>query len=246
MNLKRLAFATLAVFVPSLPVSAADAVAPIGVVELFTSQGCSSCPPADAVFDRVIAQGNVIALAYHVDYWNYIGWTDTLGSKDNTARQYDYAKAMMHSNVYTPQVILNGRTDADGTDIAAVTKGLEQFKSKGEGLTVPVSASIANEMLSIKVGAGTGEADVVVAYFHRSTKVSIERGELAGKSMTYAHSVGDMETVGMWNGGEKTIQLPLSVMEKGKFNGCAILLQAKTSGNEPGHILGAAQVFYEE
>ena len=225
---------------------AAETSQPVGVVELFTSQGCSSCPPADAVLDQLIAKGNVISLAYHVDYWNYIGWADTLASKENTNRQYDYAKAMMHSNVYTPQIIVNGRNDVDATDLSAVTGAVSKYSQSGQGLSVPVSASIGNDMLSIRLGAGQGAADVVVAYFYRSTKVSIERGELAGKTMTYAHSVGKVETVGMWDGTEKAIQLPLTVMEKGKYNGCAILLQTKTAHKEPGIILGAAQIFYNE
>jgi len=244
--LKQFAYGMIAALAMASPGFAADASQPIGVVELFTSQGCSSCPPADAVLDQVIGQKNVIALAYHVDYWNYIGWADTLASKDNTNRQYDYAKAMMHSNVYTPQIIVNGRSDVDATNFHEVTGALKTYSQSGQGLSVPVSASIAKEMLSIKLGAGKGTGDVVVAYFHRSTKVSIERGELAGKTMTYAHSVGDMETIGMWDGSEKAIQLPLTVMEKGKYDGCAILLQTKTAGQEPSVILGAAQIFYDE
>lgn len=225
---------------------AEDAKRPLGVIELFTSQGCSSCPPADAALHRLVEQGDVIALAYHVDYWNYIGWADTLSSKENTNRQYDYAKAMMQSNVYTPQAILNGRKDVDGTDVDAVNAAVNLSIKNGATLTVPVDASIANDMLTIKIGAGKGAADIVVVYFHRLTKVDIKRGELAGKTMTYANSVGDIETVGMWDGDEKLIQLPLSVMEKGKFNGCAILLQNKVAQNEPGNIFGAAQVLYDD
>jgi hypothetical protein len=216
---------------------------PQGVVELFTSQGCSSCPPADAVLDQLIDKGNVIALAYHVDYWNYIGWADTLASKENTTRQYDYAKALMHSNVYTPQIVLNGRDDVDGYNIKRIKAGLDSYQSSGKGLVVPVEAAIANNKMAIRLGAGEGSADIVVAYFKRSTKVSIERGELAGKTMTYANSVGALETVGMWDGHEKSIDLPLSVMEKGKFDGFAVLLQTKTANNEPGPILGAAQAY---
>ena len=244
--LKQFAYGMVAALAFASSGSAAETSQPVGVVELFTSQGCSSCPPADAVLDQLIGKKNVIAVAYHVDYWNYIGWADTLASKENTNRQYDYAKALMHSNVYTPQIIVNGRNDVDATDLGAVTGTITKYSQSGQGLSVPVSASIGDDMLSIKIGAGQGAADVVVAYFHRSTKVSIERGELAGKTMTYAHSVGNMQTVGMWDGGEKTIQLPLTVMEKGKFNGCAILLQTKTAGKEPGVILGAAQIFYDE
>jgi len=88
---------------------AGDVREPKGVVELFTSQGCSSCPPADATLGQLVAQGDVVALSYHVDYWNYLGWADTLSSKENTARQYGYAKTMGRSGVYTPQAVINGR-----------------------------------------------------------------------------------------------------------------------------------------
>ena len=101
------------------PLLAADGT-PKGVVELFTSQGCSSCPPADAAFRKLVSQGNVIALAYHVDYWNYLGWADTLSSKENTARQYGYARMMGRSNVYTPQAIVNGRDHLAGADLAGI------------------------------------------------------------------------------------------------------------------------------
>jgi hypothetical protein len=226
------------------PAQATEKNLPQGVVELFTSQGCSSCPPADAVLNQLIDKGNVIALAFHVDYWNYIGWADTLASKENTTRQYDYAKALMQSNVYTPQVILNGRDDVEGYNINRIRTGLADYQTSGKGLVVPVAAGIENKKLSIQLGAGEGAADIVVAYFKRSTKVSIERGELAGKTMTYANSVGEIQTVGMWDGHEKTLELPLSVMEKGKYDGFAVLLQTKTANNEPSVILGAAQAYY--
>ena len=87
---------------------AGEAKKPAGVVELFTSQGCSSCPPADAILEDLVKKGEVVALAYHVDYWDYLGWQDTLATPDNTARQYDYAKAFGVRSVYTPQAVING------------------------------------------------------------------------------------------------------------------------------------------
>ncbi|TIO36397.1 MAG: DUF1223 domain-containing protein, partial [Mesorhizobium sp.] len=83
---------------------------PLGVVELFTSQGCSSCPPADEFFAELAAKENVVALAYHVNYWDYLGWQDTLSNKENTERQYDYMRAFGSRSVYTPQAVINGRS----------------------------------------------------------------------------------------------------------------------------------------
>ena len=91
---------------------------PAGVVELFTSQGCSSCPPADAILEDLAKKGDVVALAYHVDYWDYLGWQDTLASPDNTARQYEYAKAFGVRSVYTPQAVINGTHPRQGFEPA--------------------------------------------------------------------------------------------------------------------------------
>jgi hypothetical protein len=100
-----LAAATLlALCAPSL---GGDFQRPAGVVELFTSQGCSSCPPADHVLDELASSGDVIALGYHVDYWDYLGWKDTLGSPENTKRQYQYGKSLGERSVYTPQAVIN-------------------------------------------------------------------------------------------------------------------------------------------
>ena len=85
---------------------------PVGVVELFTSQGCSNCPRADRAIEKLADSGDVVTIAYHVDYWNYLGWEDTLGAKENTERQYGYAKTLGIRNVFTPQIILNGMHDA--------------------------------------------------------------------------------------------------------------------------------------
>src|SRR5690606_11322881 len=100
------------------------AAKPLGVVELFTSQGCNSCPPADAALGRFVQQGDVVVLAYHVDYWDYLGWKDTLGSRANTARQYSYAKAFGSGQVYTPQIVVNGRSQMNGGQADAVEAAL--------------------------------------------------------------------------------------------------------------------------
>jgi hypothetical protein len=144
-----------------------------GVVELFTSQGCSSCPPADAALKTLVDEGEVVALAYHVDYWNYLGWADTLATKENTERQYAYARMLGRSGVYTPQVVLNGRDHMNGSDLQAIKTRLATMSASGGGLAVPVDASIGGEEISIKVGAGEGKANVVVVYFDRAREVKV-------------------------------------------------------------------------
>ena len=218
---------------------AQDSRTPQGVVELFTSQGCSSCPPADDTLKELIQQGDVVALSYHVDYWNYLGWTDTLSSKENTDRQYGYARSLGRSGVYTPQAVINGRDHVKGTELAAINSRMDSLKASGQGLTVPVEARMHGKEIEIEIGAGQGEAEVVVAYFTKRQQVEVEKGENAGKRMEYWHSVYDVQSVGMWNGKKMTLTLPGKVLGKGKKDGCAILLQSSGPGGEPAAIIGA-------
>ncbi|NKN36932.1 DUF1223 domain-containing protein [Agrobacterium sp. a22-2] len=212
---------------------------PKGVVELFTSQGCRSCPPADRALESLIRQGDVVALAYHVDYWNYMGWADTLASKENTARQYAYARSFGRSGVYTPQAVINGREQVKGTDAAVMNQRLETLDTSGSGLNVDVDATMRGDELSIKIGSGRGKADVVVVYFQRRRDVDVLKGENQGKTITYWNSVTDVQTVGMWHGGDLEVVLPAKLMKGDKSDGCAILLQASNAKGEPSAILGA-------
>ncbi|WP_434711621.1 thioredoxin family protein [Rhizobium sp. YTUHZ045] len=215
---------------------------PRGVVELFTSQGCSSCPPADAAFRKLVNQGDVIALAYHIDYWNYLGWADTLSSKENTERQYGYARTMGRSNVYTPQAIVNGRGHLAGADLTGINSKIDTYSSEGNGLTVPISAAMRGDELEIKIGAGQGKANVVMVYFDKEKTIEVEKGENSGKKISYLHSVTNVETVGMWDGKATSLTLPASVLQRPQLEGCAILLQSATADGDPAAILGATVV----
>ncbi|MBY5408584.1 DUF1223 domain-containing protein [Rhizobium leguminosarum] len=223
------------------PLQAEDGT-PKGVVELFTSQGCSSCPPADAAFRKLVNQGDVIALAYHVDYWNYLGWADTLSSKENTERQYGYARTMGRSNVYTPQAIVNGRGHLAGADLNGINSKIDTFSSEGNGLTIPISAAMRGDELEIKIGAGQGKANVVMVYFDKEKTIDVEKGENSGKKISYLHSVTNVETVGMWDGKATSLTLPASVLQRPQLEGCAILLQSATADGDPAAILGATVV----
>ncbi|MDC9834634.1 MULTISPECIES: thioredoxin family protein [unclassified Rhizobium] len=223
------------------PLQAEDGT-PKGVVELFTAQGCSSCPPADAAFRKLVNQGDVIALAYHVDYWNYLGWADTLSSKENTERQYGYARTMGRSNVYTPQAIVNGRGHLAGADLNGINGKIDTYSSEGNGLTVPISAAMRGDELEIKIGAGQGKANVVMVYFDKEKTIEVEKGENSGKKLSYLHSVTNVETVGMWDGKATSLTLPASVLQRPQLEGCAILLQSATDNGDPAAILGATVV----
>ncbi len=216
-----------------------EAKIPKGVVELFTSQGCSSCPPADAALKELIEQGDVVALSYHVDYWNYLGWTDTLSSKANTERQYGYAQSLGRSGVYTPQAVINGRDHVKGAELLAINAKLDGLKLQGHGLAVPVSARMRGKEIEIEIDSGLGEAEVVVAYFTRQENVEVLKGENAGKTMEYWHSVYNVQSVGMWDGQPLKLTLPGKFMGKQKKDGCAILLQTSGPNGEPAAIIGA-------
>ncbi|MBO6917514.1 MAG: thioredoxin family protein [Rhizobiaceae bacterium] len=213
---------------------------PIGVVELFTSQGCSSCPPADKTLSKLIEEGQVLALSYHVDYWNYLGWVDTLATKESTDRQYAYAKTLQRRGVYTPQVIVNGRDHLVGSNYNGIKAKVSTFEQTERGLAVPLSISASDDEISISIGEGQGKASIVAVYFDNENTIDIKRGENRGRKITYHHSVRDIETIGMWYGDAQEIKLPMAVMEKVKDGGAAILLQSMANGGTPGAILGAA------
>jgi hypothetical protein len=216
---------------------------PLGVVELFTSQGCSSCLPADAFFAELAAKGNIVALAYHVDYWDYLGWKDTLSRKENTERQYEYMRAFGSRSVYTPQAVINGRSHVNGARREEVDGALARMKTSGEGMQVGINVSRTSDRVIIDAGdAGSGPSDahVVIVYFDPPQTIKIGKGENTGRSMTYWNAVSGIQTAGMWHGKAQRYELPMSVITK--KGGCAVLLQSVGKDGMPGPILGAALI----
>jgi hypothetical protein len=230
-----IALASLAAALSAAVPAQADNVK--GVVEIFTSQGCSSCPPADKVFNEVILENGVLGLAWHVDYWDYLGWKDTFSSPAATARQRGYAKSFAERGVYTPQVIVNGDTVAQNSSfrssIASALSG---------ALPVKVDAKLGDGNLVVNAGDGSGEANIVLVTFDRKQDVPIARGENAGTTVSYRHAVTGVQTIGMWKGKSLTVELPGSEYAPKKGAGCAILLQQMSKSGAPGPILGAAVV----
>lgn len=224
------------------PAVSGDIERPEGVVELFTSQGCSSCPPADKVLLDLSMAGTVIALGYHVDYWDYLGWKDTLGKPEFTERQKGYARTFASRGVYTPQAVINGRIHVNGADRAAIDRALAAMNSSGESLSVDVSIELAGDSVIIKAGDGgdrAGDAHLVLIFFDKATDVTIERGENRGRTITYANVVTGMQTAGMWHGDAVRYELPRSELTRQGSGGCAVLLQVVEKGGRPGRILGA-------
>ena len=234
------AFFALAAFAGS-QVHAQDK--PLGVVELFTSQGCNSCPPADRVLGELAQNDDVIALAYHVDYWDYLGWRDTLGSAENTERQRDYGRSFGSGSVYTPQAVINGRTHVNGANKNAVHRTIERMADTADGMVVDVSIRQSGDSIVIEAGDSKGaprKAHLVLVYFDPVRNVAIERGENRGKTITYWNAVSSIQAAGMWHGKASRYELPLSEVTKKGAGGCAVLLQASGKNGLPGPVLGAA------
>jgi len=240
----RLAAATAVFGIFFGPAIAAELKKPVGVVELFTSQGCSSCPPADAILEDLAKKGDVVALAYHVDYWDYLGWQDTLASPDNTARQYEYAKAFGVRSVYTPQAVINGRTHVKGSSGSEISSTLGQFAESGEGLSVELKVMRAGDSVIIDAGEGVDQqvGQIVLVYYDPAKPVLIERGENRGKTINYWNSVTDIQTAGVWHGTAARYEFPASEIAKKGAGGCAVLLQSTGKDGLPGPILGAALI----
>jgi hypothetical protein len=213
---------------------------PKAVLELFTSEGCSSCPKADARLTELGKQKDVIALAYHVDYWDYIGWADTFGSKANSDHQKAYAQSWGSSRIFTPQLVINGAAGVVASREDDVTKALDAAK-----LDLPVTLTVGGNMLEIGVApqAGGPQAMVWLVTFKDHEQVAISRGENAGRTMDYSQIVKDRQMLGMWDPVAGThLKLPLSELMTGGANGAVILVQADKAGGLPGPIIGAASV----
>jgi hypothetical protein len=211
------------------------------VVELYTSQGCSSCPPADALLGRLAKRPDVIAMSLPVTYWDMLGWKDTLASEANTRRQKAYAAAMGHGAVYTPQIIVDGVSDVVGSREAAVQAAIETDGHEAEGSDVAVSLHETPQELQIGVGASADrsqKAPATVWLFHLrgQATVAIGGGENDGRTMTYHNVVGDLKAVGQWKGEALSISLPRSEMESLPHDAVAVVVQHGGYG----HVVGAA------
>jgi hypothetical protein len=202
MRLKYLLCA--AAFAAATPIAAADIAHP-AVVELFQSQGCSSCPPADAVLNGIADRPDVLALSFAVTYWDDLGWKDTFAAPAFTQRQWDYAHAGGRGNVATPQMIVNGRGVLTGNRRADVDAAIAQFDRGASG----PSLTIADK--SVSVGAGHGAATLwLVRYDPRTIAVPIRAGENGGRTIPHRNIVRQLVKLGAWNGQPVRLAIPAS------------------------------------
>jgi hypothetical protein len=212
------------------------------VLELFTSQGCSSCPPADALLAELGKRPGLVTLSYSVDYWNYLGWHDTLSSAANSERQREYARMRGDGKVYTPQVVVDGLTHVNGSNEAAIEAAVRAAAVRLKDVRVPVNMHAEGDTLVIGIGAAPDRSDkrdasVWLAIAKEIETVSITRGENRGKKLSYSHPVRELSPIGMWKGEAMTLKLPLKDLKTIGGDCLVALLQVENGGP----ILGVAQ-----
>jgi hypothetical protein len=208
------------------------------VVELFTSQGCSSCPPADEFLAELARRPDVLALGLHVDYWDYIGWKDPFAQRAHTERQRSYSRSLHQRYVYTPQMVINGAYQHVGSERAVVNKLID--KARGDmAAGPPLSVTGTGLLRRLRIGAAKLDepATVWLIGFDRAQETAVKAGENNGRRLANHNVVREMISVGSWDG--STAELPLDLGQvAGNCDAAAILVQVGGTGP----IVAAAQV----
>lgn len=226
----------------SLPASAQEvsidrpADKPIkAVIELFTSQGCSSCPPADSLLKTMADDPSIIALSLPVDYWNYLGWKDTFASPRNTERQRNYARARGDGAIYTPQAVVNGLIQVNGASKLQIDDAISETSKTAGPAQVAVRFWQERNTLNFALGQETSghaprEATIWLGVVQMSGSVSVKEGENAGKTLTYTNVVRELTPIGIWKGNAMQVQLPRAAMMQADVQKVVVLVQEGRSG----------------
>ena len=212
---------------------------PRAVIELFTSQGCSSCPPADRLLGELARDPSLVVMSLPIDYWDYIGWKDTLAKPRHTARQRFYAKTRGDGDVFTPQVVINGVTHAVGNDKTAIEHAIAESRREGAILSLPVNVVVVDGKLNVTIPTGPDKAagEVWLCALGSAVPVAITRGENSGHTVTYHNVVRRWVKLGDWTGAARTFSVPVTDLVSA--DAAAVIVQAG-SADRPGTMLGAA------
>ena len=216
---------------------------PRAVIELFTSQGCSSCPAADKLLAELARDPTLVPMTLAVDYWDYLGWKDTLALKGHTNRQRAYAGARGDREVYTPQAVVNGIMHVVGSDKAAIERAIQQTRKSAAPLALPVTMSLATDKVTVNVPAApdqTGQGEVWLCPITNAVQVAIERGENRGRSITYTNVVRRWIKLGEWSGTAASFDIPLSSFQNGEVDQVAVVVQNGVA-SAPKLMLGVAR-----
>ncbi len=205
------------------------------VVELYTSQGCSSCPPADALLAEMVDRNDVIALALHVDYWDYLGWKDSFGSASFTARQHGYAQAARAETVYTPQMVIGGAHHVIGSKAMDVMDMVAAQRATAPRVGLDIARVGGKLTIDARAkSAGLGDMVVQVVRYHPEESVAIKRGENRGKTISYVNIVTSWRVIGQWDG-----VAPLRLETQVDGNDPVVVI---VQNNHFGPILAAAEI----
>jgi hypothetical protein len=250
MNYRHITFAA-ALICTSLgaPAAFVSALAgePRAVIELFTSQGCSSCPAADKLLGELARDPSLLTLSLSVDYWDYLGWKDTLAIHGHTVRQQAYANARGDREVYTPQVVVNGVIHVLGSDKAAIEKAIAKTRSTTAPLTLPVTIAVADGKVTVTVAAAKdahSSGEVWLCPITGKVPVAVGRGENHGRTLTYHNVVRRWVKLGDWSGQAQTFTIPVNDIPGGDYSlkdidELAVVVQSGAAA-KPGLMLGAA------
>jgi len=203
------------------------------LVELFTSQGCHSCPPADDFLGALGERDDVVALAYHVDYWDYLGWKDTFAQNAFTQRQRQYAPRVDRSyigrsfgGIFTPEMVVHGSDSLIGSTRTAVLNRIKAHEERAPVASISVTRDGGRLVISVTPAAGGApEAQVMLARFTPTARVDVQRGENAGKSLTYHNVVTELGALTNWDGASS-----IAVEAPDDGGAAAVFLQRGTAG----------------
>ncbi len=246
MNYRHITFAAVLISV-SLG-SSAQAAGPRAVIDLFTSQGCSSCPAADKVIGELAHDPSLVTMSLAVDYWDYLGWKDTLALHGHSSRQRAYANARGDRDVYTPQVVVNGVVHVLGSDKAAIEKAIEQTDAApAVPLKLPVTMTVADGNVIVNVPAANNDqpsGEVWLCPITRKAPVAVMRGENSGQTLTYTNVVRRWVKLGDWTGKAESFSIPVASLPSAEFSiadvdELAVVVQSGVAA-KPGLMLGAA------
>ena len=206
---------------------------PKNVIELYTSQSCSLCPRAQTVLKTLVDRRDIIELSLNVDYWDYLGWKDTLGKAAHTQRQRAYARARGDGKIYTPQIVANGLTAAVGSDRSQIERASIESANRLAGDRVKLELRSDKTSFTIKVGPGARPdkpATIYIATVSPTVTVKIIGGENRGHQITFHNVVRNIVPVGMWFGEDATIRLLKRDLLQGGGERCVVLVQSADAG----------------
>ena len=198
------------------------------LIELFTSQGCSSCPPADSLLGELARNSDVVALGFHISYWDGLGWKDPFSSQSSTDRQRTYARLLEIGQVYTPQIIVDGSREMVGSDRAKVLAALHDARTEA---IAPVT--FAADRRSVTIAAGDARGSVLLVRFALERTTRVARGENARRTLQDANAVESLSSLGSWEGSP----LRFAIEPPAAGEGIAVLVQAAD-----GRMFGAAKL----